>query len=131
MPTRLVALAAVGVLTLGVAGCTDTTGGPEPTSSLPISTPPGQPTATSDLTMFAPTDTAFCNVSSATLLRLLSDPNRTGDILRYHVVSGRLPPDQPAGSHQTLSGVGGRTSLTLVEDGLRLTAEGRASILRP
>ena len=175
----LTAALAVGVLLLAFAACSETTDGPEPDTSVSVSTPPVEPTGATvvpsvtppeagdtaavpvtqpfgpgcpqlpeagegslpdiasesvaeavedvpslsrlaaavrlagvrdtledqtDLTVFAPNDTAFANISSATLRRLLADPTRADDILRYHIVSGRLTPDQLAGSHQTLSG---------------------------
>jgi uncharacterized surface protein with fasciclin (FAS1) repeats len=57
------------------------------------------------LTVFAPADSAFAKVPPATLKELLADPK--GDltkILTYHVIAGKLTPEQLAGTHKTLNG---------------------------
>lgn len=57
------------------------------------------------LTVFAPADSAFAKVPAATLKTLLADPK--GDltkILTYHVIAGKLSPEQLAGTHKTLNG---------------------------
>lgn len=57
------------------------------------------------ITVFAPINSAFEAMDPATLKKALADP--TGlltTVLTYHVVSGRLAPDQLAGTHQTLQG---------------------------
>jgi len=57
------------------------------------------------ITVFAPANSAFAKIDSATLNKLLADPK--GDltkILTYHVLPERLTPDQLAGSHKTLEG---------------------------
>ena len=41
-------------------------------------------------TVFAPTDEAFAKLPKATLSALLTDPDRLGAILKYHVVPGRV-----------------------------------------
>jgi uncharacterized surface protein with fasciclin (FAS1) repeats len=58
-----------------------------------------------DITVFAPTNDAFAALDKATLDAALADP--TGlltTVLTYHVVPGRLSPDQLAGTHETLQG---------------------------
>ena len=58
-----------------------------------------------DITVFAPTNDAFAALDPATLDAALADP--TGlltTVLTYHVVGGRLSPDQLAGTHETLQG---------------------------
>jgi len=42
------------------------------------------------LTVFAPTDDAFAKLPAGTLDALLKDPKKLGDILKYHVVSGKV-----------------------------------------
>jgi len=59
----------------------------------------------SGLTVFAPANSAFAQIPTATMSSLLADP--TGElttILKYHVISGRLSPDQLVGQHTTLEG---------------------------
>lgn len=58
-----------------------------------------------DITVFAPDNSAFAAIPTATLNKLLADP--TGDlakILNYHVVQGELTPASLAGTHKTLNG---------------------------
>lgn len=57
------------------------------------------------ITVFAPINSAFEGMDQATLKKALDDP--TGlltTVLTYHVVSGRLAPDQLAGELTTLQG---------------------------
>jgi uncharacterized surface protein with fasciclin (FAS1) repeats len=57
------------------------------------------------ITVFAPANTAFSKVPKATLDSLLADPKGSlTTVLTYHVVPGRLAPDQLAGTHKTLEG---------------------------
>ena len=42
------------------------------------------------LTVFAPTDDAFAKLPAGTLDALLKDPKKLGDILKYHVVAGKV-----------------------------------------
>jgi uncharacterized surface protein with fasciclin (FAS1) repeats len=58
-----------------------------------------------DITVFAPTNDAFSALDPATLDAAMADP--TGlltTVLTYHVVGGRLTPEQLAGTHTTLQG---------------------------
>ena len=58
-----------------------------------------------DITVFAPTDDAFAGVPKATLDAAMADPSGLlTKVLTYHVVQGRLAPDQLAGEHTTLEG---------------------------
>jgi uncharacterized surface protein with fasciclin (FAS1) repeats len=41
-------------------------------------------------TVFAPTDEAFAKLPAGTVEALLKDPKALGDILKYHVASGKL-----------------------------------------
>jgi transforming growth factor-beta-induced protein len=41
-------------------------------------------------TVFAPTDEAFAKLPAGTVEALLKDPKALGDILKYHVVSGKV-----------------------------------------
>ncbi|MEY9855658.1 putative surface protein with fasciclin (FAS1) repeats [Catenulispora sp. GAS73] len=56
------------------------------------------------ITVFAPTNDAFSKIPADTLKAVLADKAKLTKILTYHVVSGKLSPDQLAGSHATLEG---------------------------
>jgi len=56
------------------------------------------------ITVFAPTDDAFAKIPKKTLNAVLADKATLTKILTYHVVPGRLTPDQLAGTHKTLEG---------------------------
>jgi len=60
------------------------------------------------LTVFAPTDEAFAELGTETINELLRPENkqRLADILKYHVISGRVYSDQAldAGTAETLQG---------------------------
>ncbi len=55
-------------------------------------------------TVFAPTDDAFAKLDPATVDKLKTDAPMLTGILTYHVVPGRLAPDQVAGEHKTVQG---------------------------
>ena len=79
-----------------------------------------------DITVFAPTDDAFAALDAATLDAAMADP--TGlltTVLTYHVVPGRLAPDQLAGSHETLEG----DTLEIAGSGEAFTVNGDAMVV--
>jgi uncharacterized surface protein with fasciclin (FAS1) repeats len=55
-------------------------------------------------TIFAPTDDAFAKIDPATIDTLKTDAPMLTNILTYHVVPGRVSPDQVAGTHVTVQG---------------------------
>ncbi len=55
-------------------------------------------------TVFAPVDSAFAKVDSATLAKLKSDPALLTKVLTYHVVQGQISPDMIDGTHATVEG---------------------------
>lgn len=57
-----------------------------------------------DITVFAPTDDAFKAMDQDTLAKAMKDKKLLTTVLTYHVVPGRLAPDELAGSHKTLQG---------------------------
>lgn len=57
-----------------------------------------------DITVIAPADPAFKAIPDSDLQAVLADNKKLTSILTAHVISGRLSPDQLAGSHQTLGG---------------------------
>src|SRR4051794_40104789 len=56
------------------------------------------------ITVFAPYDGAFAKIDKPTLNKVLADKATLTKILTYHVVAGKIAPDQLAGSHKTLEG---------------------------
>ena len=57
-----------------------------------------------DITVFAPFNGAFAKLPPATLKAVLADKATLTKILTYHVIAGRLTPEQLAGDHKTLEG---------------------------
>ena len=57
-----------------------------------------------EFTVFAPTDDAFAKIDPATIDTLKTDAPMLTDILTYHVVPGRVSPDQVVGTHTTVEG---------------------------
>jgi len=56
------------------------------------------------ITVFAPTNDAFSAIPPKTLEGVLADKAELTKILTYHVVAGKIAPDQLAGTHKTLEG---------------------------
>lgn len=77
------------------------------------------------ITVFAPADSAFGKVPADTLNALLADQTKLTSVLKYHVVAGRLSPDQLAGQHMTLEG----SSLTVTGSGTSFTVDGSAQVV--
>jgi uncharacterized surface protein with fasciclin (FAS1) repeats len=78
------------------------------------------------ITVFAPTNDAFEALDPATLEAALADP--TGlltTVLTYHVVGGRLSPDQLAGTHETLQG----GTIEVEGSGESFTVNGDANVI--
>ena len=57
-----------------------------------------------EFTVFAPTDDAFKKLAPATVDTLKVDAPMLTDILTYHVIPGRLSPEQVVGTHKTVEG---------------------------
>jgi uncharacterized surface protein with fasciclin (FAS1) repeats len=78
------------------------------------------------ITVFAPVNDAFGKVPKATLTKALGDPKGLlTTVLTYHVVPGRLTPDQLAGMHKTLQG----TTLDVTGSGENFTVNGSAKVV--
>ncbi len=77
------------------------------------------------ITVFAPANTAFEKIPSATLNGVLNDNDQLTKVLTYHVVAGRLSPDQLAGTHKTLEG----QDLTVAGSGTAFTVNGNSSVV--
>ena len=78
------------------------------------------------ITVFAPTNDAFEALDPATLDAALADPSGLlTTVLTYHVVGGRLSPDQLAGTHETLQG----GTIEVEGSGESFTVNGDASVI--
>ncbi len=79
-----------------------------------------------DITVFAPADAGFAAMDKATLDAALADPKGLlTTVLTYHVVPGRLAPDELAGTHTTLQG----GDLTVTGSGEDFTVNGSAKVV--
>ena len=79
-----------------------------------------------DITVLAPTNDAFAAMDQATLKKALGDPNGLlTKVLTYHVIPGKLRPDQLAGTHKTLEG----GSVTIQGSGEDFTVDGGAKVV--
>jgi len=72
------------------------------------------------ITVFAPTNDAFKKIPAATLNSVLANKAELTKILTYHVIAGRLSPDQLAGTHTTLNG----GTVTVTGSGTNFTVTG-------
>src|SRR3954452_16441099 len=79
------------------------------------------------ITVFAPTNDAFSAIPPKTLEGVLADKAELTKILTYHVVAGKIAPDQLAGTHKTLEG--GSLKVSGSGDSFTVGA-GKAPILR-
>jgi uncharacterized surface protein with fasciclin (FAS1) repeats len=77
------------------------------------------------ITVFAPANSAFEKIPSATLNSVLNDDATLKKVLTYHVVAGRLTPAQLAGTHKTLEG----QDLTVAGSGTDYTVNGNSSVV--
>ncbi len=78
------------------------------------------------ITVFAPTNDAFGALPKATLDKALGDPKGLlTTVLTYHVVAGRLSPEQLAGQHTTLQG----DTITVAGSGEDFTVNGNAKVV--
>jgi len=77
------------------------------------------------ITVFAPANSAFDKIPSNTLNGVLADNDQLTKVLTYHVVPGRLSPDQLTGTHKTLEG----QDLTVAGSGTAFTVNGNSSVV--
>ena len=77
------------------------------------------------ITVFAPANSAFEKIPSADLNKVLADDATLKKVLTYHVVAGRLTPDQLDGSHKTLEGA----DLTIAGSGTDFTVNGNSAVV--
>jgi uncharacterized surface protein with fasciclin (FAS1) repeats len=77
------------------------------------------------ITVFAPANSAFEKIPQNTLNGVLNNDGELKKLLTYHVVPGRLSPDQLDGTHKTLEG----QDLTVAGSGDAFTVNGNSSIV--
>ncbi|MFC0005957.1 fasciclin domain-containing protein [Micromonospora siamensis] len=77
------------------------------------------------VTVFAPTNDAFGKIPKADLDKVLADKKMLTDVLTYHVVEGKLTPEQLAGSHKTLQG----GEVTVSGGGTEFTVNGTSMVV--
>ena len=70
----------------------------------------------SEFTVFAPVDDAFAKIDAATIETLKTDDALLSKILTYHVVPGKISPDEIVGTHATVQG--GSVTVTGTKDAL-------------
>ena len=78
-----------------------------------------------DITVFAPTNDAFGKIPKADLDNVLADQTTLTKILTYHVVPGRLTPEQLAGTHKTLEG----GEVTVAGSGTNFIVNGNSAVV--
>ena len=77
------------------------------------------------VTVFAPTNDAFGKIPEADLKKVLADKKTLTSILTYHVVPGKLSPEQVAGTHKTLQG----GTVTVAGSGEDFKVDGASSVV--
>ena len=78
-----------------------------------------------DITVFAPANSAFEKIPQADLQKVLADKATLTKVLTYHVVPGRLSPEQLDGTHKTLEG----QDVTVSGGGTQFTVDGTSSVV--
>jgi uncharacterized surface protein with fasciclin (FAS1) repeats len=78
-----------------------------------------------DITVFAPANSAFDKIPQADLQKVLADKATLTKVLTYHVVPGRLSPEQLDGTHKTLEGQG----VTVSGGGTEFTVDGTSAVV--
>lgn len=79
-----------------------------------------------DITVFAPANDAIAGLPKKTASAAMADPKGLlTDVLTYHVVPGRLAPEDLAGTHETLQG----TTLEVSGSGEEFMVNGDAGVI--
>jgi uncharacterized surface protein with fasciclin (FAS1) repeats len=79
-----------------------------------------------DITVLAPTNDAFAAMDKATLNKAMADPKGLlSKVLTYHVLKGKIAPDQLAGTHASLEGA----DVTVKGSGDSFTVDGGAKVV--
>lgn len=79
------------------------------------------------ITVFAPANSAFdpTKIPADSLKALLADKAKLTAVLQYHVLAGKLSPEQLAGTHETLN----KKSLTVTGSGENFTVNGTSKVV--
>lgn len=78
------------------------------------------------ITVFAPVNDAFTALGTKTVNAAMADPKGLlTKVLTYHVVPGRLSPDELAGTHKTLEGA----TISVAGSGDQFTVNGSAKVV--
>jgi uncharacterized surface protein with fasciclin (FAS1) repeats len=72
------------------------------------------------LTIFAPTDRAFSKMPGDELAQLLSDPTRAAELIRHHVVSGKVAAPRASKARKATPQFGGELRITATDRGYRV-----------
>jgi len=79
-----------------------------------------------DITVLAPTNDAFAAMDKATLNKAMADPKGLlSKVLTYHVLKGKIAPDQLAGTHASLEGA----DVTVMGSDESFTVDGGAKVV--
>ena len=78
-----------------------------------------------DVTVFAPNSGAFAKIPAGTLAKIITNKDELKKIIQYHLVTGKLAPDQLPGTHTTQEG----QSITITGSGTDFTVNGTAKIV--
>ena len=84
--------------------------------------------APGDLTVFAPTDQAFANLSEGTVEALLANPAALTEILKNHVVAGRVDGDVAIWYGEAQSLAGNTLNIGYGDDGELYIEDSRISV---
>ncbi len=80
---------------------------------------------TANLTVIAPDNAAFAKIPAADLAKVLADKATLTKVLTYHVIPGKLAPDQLAGTHKTLEG----SDVMITGSGTNFTINGTSMVV--
>lgn len=81
-------------------------------------------------TVFAPDNDAFAKIPAADLAALLKDPDALGNILKYHVVSGRiLAKDLKPGAQTVTTVQGDDITVTVNDDGTATITDANGNVV--
>lgn len=79
-----------------------------------------------DITVLAPTNDAFAAMDQATLKKAMGDPEGLlTQVLTYHVLEGKIAPEDLAGTHTSLQG----SDVTVEGSGEDFTVDGNAAVI--
>lgn len=84
--------------------------------------------APGDLTVFAPTDQAFANLPEGTVESLLANPTALAEVLKNHVVAGRVDGDAAIWYGEALALTGNTLNIGYGDDGVLYIDDARITV---